>query len=287
MSVAIALGILSLTDFELYSFSFLFIPAGGLALGIIATIGYFYRIVNEGYKPSRQNYLMSLGMVLVTFLFIQYGDYRMSYVTKDHAINHQFKGDPISSYQDEDGKALTFYHYYAFKLKNSESSLLYHGREAIQADSFAGYNWFRWSLSFVGFLLGGIFPGWWLTRGITHCTACKQAYLTEYKLGDLSSGIVTEFYNVLVQEIESNNFKAFIDIVNRFDIFNNNESDIHEETYVINIAACPNCKHGFVIMKHYSRDEEDGTYRENDNKKIALSTEGSFAEQALSYVKAI
>jgi len=47
---------------------------------------------------------------------------------------------------DEDENALTFNHYIAFKLKNSESSLLYRDGEVSQTDSFAGYNLFRWSL---------------------------------------------------------------------------------------------------------------------------------------------
>ncbi|WP_279628377.1 hypothetical protein [Paenibacillus ferrarius] len=40
-------------------------------------------------------------------------------------------------------------------------------------------------------------------------------------------------------------------------------------------------------MRHYSRNEVDGGYRENDNKKIVLPTMGAFAAQALSYVKAM
>jgi hypothetical protein len=39
-------------------------------------------------------------------------------------------------------------------------------------------------------------------------------------------------------------------------------------------------------MRHYSRDEE-GSYRENDNKKIALPIMGPFAAQAFSYVRTV
>ncbi|MNH74333.1 hypothetical protein D3C73_265470 [compost metagenome] len=68
LSVVIALGILGLTDFELYSYSILFVfPLGAIALGMISTSVYTWRIVTRGYEPSRQNYAVSLIMALITF----------------------------------------------------------------------------------------------------------------------------------------------------------------------------------------------------------------------------
>lgn len=288
LSVVIALGILSLTDFELYSYSILFVfPLGAFALGILATSIYTWRIVSRGYKPTRRNYVVSLIMALITFFLIQYGEYRTTYVTEENTINHQFKGEPVSSYTDEKENVLTFPKYIAFKLDTGESSFVHRGGEVIEMDSSSGSNWFNWILSLVGFLLGSLFPGWYSQQGTLHCTACKREYVTEHKLGDLSFETVTELHDVLVQEIQSDNFNAFIDIVNRYDIFKNNESHVHQETYVINIGVCPNCNHGYVILRHYSRDDEDGCYRENDNKKIVLPTTGSFAAQAVRYVKAV
>ncbi|MDL1162942.1 hypothetical protein P0100_18040 [Yersinia pestis] len=287
LSVVIALGILSLTDFELYSYSILFVlPLGAIPLGMISTSVYTWRIVSRGYKPSRQHYAVSLCMAFITFFLIQYGEYQTTYVTEDHTINHQFKGEPIRNYTDQQENVLTFPNYLAFKLKTDETSFIHRGGEVIEMNSSSGSNWFSWSLSLVGFLLGSTFPGWFSQQGTLHCTACKRAYVTEHKLGELTFERVTELHDVLVQEIQSDNFNAFIDIVKRYDIFKNNESHDHQETYVINIGVCPNCNHGYVIMRHYSRiDAEGGSFSE-DNKKIVLPTTGAFAAQGFRYVKA-
>ncbi|MCF2940609.1 hypothetical protein L1N85_19635 [Paenibacillus alkaliterrae] len=285
LSVIIALGGLSLADFEFYSFSLWFvIPVGGIAFGMITTSVYCWRIVNKGYKPSRKNYLVSLVMVLITFFFIQYGEYQITYVTDDNEVNHQFTGDHISNFMDEDDNVLTFNNYFAYKLKNSESSLMYRGSEISEIDSSTGYNLFSWSLNLVGFLLGGLFSVFLSTQGKTHCMACKRAYVTEHRLGEMSSGKVVELQK-LVQAIESNNFNTFIDIINRCDIFNNNDSEAQEESYIIKIGACPNCKHGYIIMRNYSPNGQ-GEYNENENKKIVLPITGSFATKALSFVEA-
>ncbi|MGG3510297.1 hypothetical protein ABES58_33105 [Paenibacillus lautus] len=288
LSVVIAIGILSLTDFELYSYSILFVlPLGAIALGMISTSVYTWRIVSRGYKPSRQHYAVSLLMAFITFFLIQYGEYQTTYVTEDHTINHQFKGEPIRNYTDAQENVLTFPNYLAFKLKTGETSFIHRGGEVIEMNSSSGSNWFSWSLSLVGFLLGSTFPGWFSQQGTLHCTACKRAYVTEHKLGELTFERVTELHDVLVQEIQSDNFNAFIDIVNRYDIFKNNEAHDLQETYVINIGVCPNCNHGYVIMRHYSRiDAEGGSFSE-DNKKIVLPTTGSFAAQGFRYVKAV
>ncbi|MNO41417.1 hypothetical protein D3C76_315910 [compost metagenome] len=288
LSVVIALGILGLTDFELYSYSILFVfPLGAIPLGMISTSVYTWRIVTRGYKPSRPNYAVSLIMALITFFLIQYGEYRTTHVTEDNTINHQLKGEPISSYTDEKGNVLTFPKYVAFKLRASESSLIHRGGEVIEMDSFSGSNWFSWSLSLVGFLLGSTFPGWFSQQGTLHCTACKRAYVTEHKLGELSFERVTELRDALVQEIQSDNFNAFIDIVNRYDIFKNNESHDRQETYVIKIGVCPNCNHGYVIMRHYSRNDAEGGAFSEENKKIVLPTTESFAAQGFRYVKTV
>lgn len=287
LSVVIALGILSLTDFELYSYSILFfLPLGAIALGMIATSVYTWRIVTRGYKPSRQNDVVSLIMALITFFLIQYGEYRTTYIAEDNTINHQFKGEPIGNYTDREDNVLTFPKYVAFKLRASESSFIHRGGEIIEMDSFSSSNWFSWSLSLVGFLVGSTFPGWLSQQGRLHCKACKRAYVTEHKLGELSFETVAEVHDVLIQEIQSDNFNAFIDIVNRYDIFKNNESHDHQGTYVINIGVCPNCNLGYVIMRHFSHHDEEGSFRDDD-KKIVLPTTGSFAAQAVRYVKVV
>jgi len=284
LSVAIALGLLSLGDFELYSFSLWFVfPIGGIVLGIISTSVYFWRIVKKGFKPSKHHYIIAAAMAMLTFFIIQFGEYRMTYVDEGKEINHQFNGDHISNYMDQDDNAFTFTYYVAYKLNNSNSSLMYRGMEISEIDSSAGYNLFSWILDLAGFLLGGLSSGLLLISGKTHCTACKRAYVKEHRLGELSLEKVIETQSGLVHTIESNNFPAFIEMINREDIFSNNEAEVHEETYVIKIGACPNCQHGYVIMRYYSKNSE-GEYDENESKKIVIPITDAFALEAISYV---
>ncbi|WP_372633124.1 hypothetical protein [Cohnella sp.] len=148
---------------------------------------YFWRIVKKGFKPTGRQFLAALAMTIITFVFIHYGEYKITYVDNNNEINHHLNGEHISNYVDQDDNVFSFTHYVVYKLENSNSSIGYRGREISKIDTSTGYNLFGMIIDFVGFLLGGICTGLISTSGKTHCTACKRAYVKEHHLGELKT----------------------------------------------------------------------------------------------------
>lgn len=289
VSVIVQLLILSILGFNFFSFSMLFIiPIGGIILGGIATFGYFYKIVRQGLKPKKNNYLISVIFILLSFSGFMYGEYQMAYVSSSNEINYKFEGEHISNFVfGESDQPITLLNYYEYKFNNSSLSIFSGGHvsNAIDIETNKWVNVSKFLIQCVGLLIGGLSAGLLVTSGKTHCSSCNNAYLQEHKLLDVNDEMIELVVSEINQYIQNNNGEGLTKyITEQKELCEDVASDTNVK-YGVKFGHCPNCQQGYLIKSCYTQDKH-GNFEEQEDKKIVISISQEIVTSVLKAEKA-
>lgn len=288
VSVILQLLILSILGFNFFSFSILFIiPAGGIILGGISTFGYFYKIVRQGLKPNKNNYLISVIFILLSFGGFIYGEYQMAYVSSSNEMNYKFEGEHISNFVfGESDEPVTLLKYYDYKINNSSLSIFSRGHvsNAIDLEPNKWVNVSKFFIQFVGLLIGGLCAGLLVTSGKTHCSLCKKAFLQEHKLLDVNDEMMESVTSEINQYIQNNNGEGLTKYLTEQKAFCEDEASDTNVKYGLKFGHCPNCQQGYLIKSCYTLDKH-GNFEEQEDKKAVTSISQEIVKSVLKAEK--
>ncbi|MEC1525440.1 hypothetical protein P9D43_25920 [Neobacillus niacini] len=280
-STALALLLLWLLDFQLYSMSVLvFIPAGAVAFGFLSSIGLFLGIRKTSIVTAKHYFIGAL-FGLLGFFFIYYGEYQMAYVSDNNQLNYDFNGEHISNYAlDDSNVPVNFFSYLSFTLEGSILSLR---GSSTTLDLDGDATKFRFLLQIIGFIIGSICTAPILTSEKNKCTACKKSYLKEFELFHTDSDRYIETIDKIEDLILANDTKGFIDYIIQ-------ERLVMEEIFTENVkvsmvlSECPNCKDTKFFCKVFVKDRE-GQYQEAKERRLTYQVEKALFEGVFKTVK--
>ncbi|MEK4059067.1 MULTISPECIES: hypothetical protein [Paenibacillus] len=273
VSVIVQLLILSLLGFNFFSFSVLFIiPVGGIILGGIATFGYFSKTVRQGLKPNKNNYLISVIFILLSFSGFMYGEYQMAYVSSSNEINYKFEGEHISNFVfGESDEPITLLNYYDYKFNNSSLSIFSRGHvgNAIDIEPNKWVNISKFLIQCLGLLIGGLSAGLLVTSGKTHCSSCNKAYLQEHKLLDVNDEMIEPVLSEINLYIQNNNGEGLTKYITEQKALCEGGASDTNVKYGFKFGHCPNCQQGYLIKSCYTLDKH-GNFEEQEDKKAVI-----------------
>jgi hypothetical protein len=276
ISVLLALTFIIL-DVSFHSISLLFIvPIGALAFGFIASYGYFKKKKEIGVIDWT-DYIKVALIGLLAFFLVNYGEYALTYVSKEGQLNHNFNGSHISNFSYK-GKPIVFSEYIAFKLEGSEVSVKPRRGGSFQNTGIelgAGVTTFKFVLQAFGFVGGSLFYSLFINSENIACSSCRKSYLKEYKLFSSSR----QDYDVLAGKINSviqnKDSKGMLNLVDEERLKDKDFSGGIKMSYYL--GDCKSCKDGFFIVKVYTIDN-DGSYEEATANRIVIPVDSSFVK---------
>jgi len=145
---------------------FFVIPIGGIFAGILCGGGLFWGIHLTHLRSGIWHEIASIFLAVFGWIGIYYGLYETAYMSSDMEINHDFIGVPLRDFVSTNvGRPVTFWDYLTYDVKNRQSSFWIvigskkSGSVPLPIGS-AGlgslYNWFKFVLEGIGFVIGGI-----------------------------------------------------------------------------------------------------------------------------------
>lgn len=279
-AIIIALLCVALLDFQLHSFSLLFIiPVGSLALGALASFGYFRWLIKQGYKPSGGNYLFGLLLAVVTMFGIEYGEYMITYVSPDHEINYKFEGEHISHYAlNDSGDPVTFIGYYSYKLDNNSVTISNRGNRSngVTVDTSRGMSVASAVIQGLGYIIGSLACGASIGDSKTHCQSCKRAYLKEHDLFEVNNEDYESVMVDLNKMISDDNVFGFSDHIHKQKQLNTKVTD--STKYDLKIGQCPKCQEGYLIARYYEVKKDNSYEEKTDQRKVTSLSRGIVAD---------
>ena len=243
------------TGYHLQTFSILFIiPVGGIAAGIGCGAGMFYGLILNGRRPQKLDYLISVGLALAGFVGVYLGLYLSTYVTPNGEVNHTFQGDHISTFTYKDtGEPVTFLAYLLRDIASRQSTFFVGSRRIhVPVGTFhmpSAYNWAKFGLEGLGFLIGGVVVGWMLIGDRKYCERC-QRYMKDKRL-----------FTILPEQYEDKSTRLNAALQSGHDLralIDSEQAVKTKEGHVqVAMSYCPTCYNGFLMLK-VMRKTSDG-----------------------------
>lgn len=261
----------------IHTISFFFIiPAGAILVGMGCGVGIFVGILVFGKRPQLIYYIGSLILSVVGFVGIYYTLYTTSYVTPDLTINHTFEGEHISSYSysDEEGP-ITFKVFLLNEIRSRRSSFFIGmrrrggGRIPIpigSAELGSTYNWIKFGLEGLGFLVGGLLIGPLILGDRRYCDHCEH-YLKDRSLRSFH----LEEYQEVVQSINKplSSGTHLREILKPQDLMPQTFKEAHVR---IDVSHCPSCFEGFLLVKFMDKTSDGFEESIEDRQTISLNS---------------
>lgn len=254
--------------FSILNLSFwVVIPAGGALIGMFLgwTFSNAFRKCNK--KFSKWHCLMAAVVSILTFIGINYMEYRTTYLLDDYTISRTFEGAPISEfvYTDDDGieKQMTFINYQKYLLDNSDSTIRFKSGDTVDVKTSGKINYIVYFLQLIAMIIFTTFYFVINLSDFKYCDNCKRYYTAKKLFEFLPSD-----YDIVMNKLNDVN-GCLLDLK---ELCNNNKK-IHNNVYFKAILMyCKECKNGEIIIKKHKGNDTDNI------KNIALD---SFSVESL------
>jgi hypothetical protein len=247
IDVVLVVAINSFTSFDVSTFSLFFIvPVGAMAIGALASLGYYIGILKSNKKISRSIRYIGYVFALVCFIAIQYGFYHTAYVGEDNVLNYKMKGEHISNYYMHDSdEPMNFISFTTESVNARVISFSNSGRNSIDVEGVKVVNWIFFAIDFLGMLAGSLFTRLLMFGDKKYCDNCKK-YMKNKKLSIFSTSD-TEKLNRL-QSIAYANSEEIMALIQ------NDVTATNGDHYEFHLQWCPVCKHGYLQLKYMELD---------------------------------
>ena len=266
------------TGYYLQAFSLLFIiPVGGIAAGIGCGAGVFYGLILSGKRPQVLDYLISAGLALAGFAGVYFGLYLTTYVTPNGEVNHRFQGDHISNFTYKDtGEPVTFRAYLLRDIASRESTFFVGSRRIhVPVGTFhmpSAYNWAKFGLEGLGFLIGGLVVCRLLVGDRKYCER-GQRYMKDKSLFIISP----EQYDQKVERLNAalqsgHDLRTLVEA--------ESATKTTEGHVQVTTSYCPTCYSGFLILK-FMRKTSDG-FEEIQEHRQTITLPGTVAREVVA-----
>ena len=149
------------TDFAFESFFFFFIiPVGSIIIGVIAASAYAITIKKLNQKKTKIDYIIALGLGIVSAFLIYFAIYHMTYITDEGSVMYSFtpitNTYPLAGAEFEDGSVLTFPRYMFEDINHRQISFSYHGKSVGTTPPNAIVGWIHFIIELLGYIIGGM-----------------------------------------------------------------------------------------------------------------------------------
>jgi fumarate reductase subunit D len=310
-SVFIALGMMYLLEFPLYSMSALFIiPVGAIAFGLLSSIGYV-RAKEKSNYINIKTYITALLFGVIAFFGIQYGEYRMAHVNNESEINYKFEGEHISNFiMDDSTEVIGFFNYNKLKFENGNLSVK-PGRGGSFSEGFEvdrDFMILKLILQVIGFLFGAILYLIIISidgnveysslpkkvkktnkkrikknaNEVAQCIICAGSSMREFILLEAPKESYIGLYSSVENAIHKNDHEDLVKFLEKQKTILGNQSEVSPKL-TLSIEKCPECNFGYFIWKTYFKESHG--YEETKYHRKTLTVSEDFISKVLEHFK--
>lgn len=194
------------TKYTIMGFSLLFLPFGALFVGGIVGAAMSKGLHLSNKKLNIKRALLCALFGAVTFVAINFMEYKTTYVVKDkisgYTTNRTFKGEPIGEISFGEGQEkITFIDFIKEDLDFGEKTYRLKGGREISVDSSGTLNYILFFASFLVMVLGAAGGSAYFTVG-DYCEACKKYHANKeiFYSNDNDINLIFEDYNKLIND---------------------------------------------------------------------------------------
>lgn len=252
--------------FTISGFSyFVVIPLGTIIIGVFVGAMIAKGRVLENKRLVKSQYIFALIIGLLTFVAINYMEYKTTYLSDNYSINRVGDGTPISecSYVDDDENEveMTFINYEKYKLDNFDSVI--NGRflknQSVSTHGIANY--IRYFVKMLGLSLACVCAVFANSKNDIYCNECNK-YMKEKKLFKFSQNN----HDHVMQTInESNDLQ-----VDLKELINSKwEKDNNPVYYEAVLVYCNRCKKTEIYIKEIKT--KNNTEIDENRKIISIN----------------
>ncbi|MBW6410621.1 hypothetical protein [Clostridium weizhouense] len=239
--------------FSILNLSFwVVIPAGGALIGMFLGWAFSTAFRKSNKKFSKKHCLIAVVVSILTFIGINYMEYRTTYLLDDYTISRTFEGSPISEfvYTDDNGieKQMTFINYQKYLLDNLDSTIRFKSGKTMDVKTSGKINYIVYFLQLIAMI---IFTTLYFVINLSdfkYCDNCKR-YYTLKKLFEFSPSD----YDIVMNKFENVN-DSLLDLKE----FCNRRRKFHNDVYFkATLMYCKECKNGEIIIKKHKGNDSD------------------------------
>lgn len=261
--------IMAFTDFSVRGLGILYVlPVGAILEGALCSYLLFKFIKKLNIKIAKKHYIIAALLALFTFWGSQYAYYASTYIKGDN-VNNKFQGEHISNYMYNDTEVFTFGNYLKYNLENQTiTSKVNRNPHSLGK----GYNIFRFGISMLGFIIGGLGLGLGMMKGLIYCDRCKK-YMGEKELFRSQDFSVDEEMNLFQEVLKDTKDKVQEFLAKKGPLKSNSAPYVQAS-----IIYCSACYDGYLQFKRMvpKKDSKGKITWEEDalcSKKVHITAE--------------
>lgn len=260
LSILLAVGIHSITSFDIMSFSFFFIvPVGSIFIGTIACLGYYWGLFITNKEIDSWFLVIGLLIPIIAYTGTQYGYYATAYIDENMTLNYKMEGEHISNYVFDDSvEPMNFISYTKLMVESRIITFSQRTHTIGEVEGKPVVNWIFFIIDGLGSVFGSIIALVAVIRKHKYCEECKQYMkyksIFKFPVTDLDRTISFQDIDNLTPDKIKKLFPTELDRKVR-----------KKEHYKILVHWCKACDNGYVTMIYMEKNSR-GKIEENSAK---------------------
>ncbi|SFC51593.1 hypothetical protein [Clostridium uliginosum] len=241
-------------DFSILNLNFwVVIPAGSILIGMFLGWACSKAFNKSNKKFKKWHCLIVASVAIITFLGINYMEYRTTYLSDDYTTSRTFEGTPISEfiYTNNDGTEvkMNFINYQKYLLDNLDSTIKFKSGTTAEVKTSGQINYIVYFLQIIFMIIFAIFYFVINLSNLKYCDKCRR-YHTVKHLFNFSP----LEYDTVMNKLEDINYYA-LDLK---ELGNTKKKKSDSDVYFkVELSYCSQCKSGEIIIKKHKGNNSD------------------------------